>query len=364
MNKRTKPTQPTKPRTKTKKKLVPRLFLETSAQVLRLTGPPEIQRGINELVAECGELATSWFVRQEFNHTYVAFLAYVSEAIWMLPEPEQAIRFEDLWESVRYQMPRYYPGGSNLFPKLDRKVNEMFAGQAVSPSFLRNYIEGLKEGLEQNFLRDKFFDHSSCGVWVTPGSCDCYPEPGSHCRLKKTCVAMRDEFLASATTMANSRKKDESRWLSSNLEKLRATNGKAMLELVGKHPGPVGDIIIFWEVPNTWTILTRDTAYKILKNAHREKVRVFIVRAHRLPSGKSCVLHAPTVEKPVSGVVINYHARGARIRAKSITVKPGQVVTISDEFGRKRSGEVVYIDKKDKSAFGLKFTFKQPRINP
>lgn len=147
----------------------------------------------------------------------------------MLEHPDRPVRFGDLWEEVQYRMPMFYPGGSKLFPHLTKKLYEMFAGQTVTPTVIRNLLEGWKEDAKLNFLQGTFFDRSSCGVWLKRGSCDCHPEPGEHCRLKDVCNGMRTHFLASVTTLAHSRK-DESHWLSKNLTQLHAAEGKAMLE--------------------------------------------------------------------------------------------------------------------------------------
>ncbi|MEK6280362.1 MAG: PilZ domain-containing protein [Acidobacteriota bacterium] len=134
-------------------------------------------------------------------------------------------------------------------------------------------------------------------------------------------------------------------------------------KLVGKHPGHVGDLIIFWEVPDAWTILTRDSSFKILKEAHRKNLTVYKVRRPRLPSGRDCVIHTSRLAQPYKGILINYNSEGVRVKVPKVIVKPGEVVTITaPEFGDAQDGEVVYLDKKDKSVFALKFKFTQPKV--
>lgn len=337
------------------------LFMETSAQMLRLAGSPEIQRGINELVDGSSKVGTSWFVRHEFEQTYIKFYSFVAEAAGMLPNPDRSRPFEDLWEEVHYLMPMFFPGGSTLFPHLTTTMYKKFAGQLITPTILRNVFGGLKEDLERSFLQPILFNKSKCEVWRTRGSCHCHPEPGDECRLKEICIATNLDFLASATTLASARR-EESLWIKNNLMRLQAARGKSLLELVGSHPGHMGDLIIFWEVPDRWTVLTRDYTFKILQKAHREKIRVYMVRLPRLSSGGRCRVRFPTAEKDVEGVLINYNAKGARIRAPLTSVKKAQTVTVTaPEFGSARVGDVAYLDPNDQFVFAVKFKFKRPR---
>ncbi|MDT7808673.1 MAG: hypothetical protein QOJ70_2486 [Acidobacteriota bacterium] len=341
------------------------LFIETSAHILRITGSRELQRGINELVDAAGKLGTSWFVKREFEKVLIRFYRAVAEATSMLTNRERPRPFEEMWQEVKPLLPLFYPpGGPNLYPHLDAKMYAMFGGQDVTPAELQSSFKGYEEAAWESFLsvEGEIHDKSSCEVWITKGSCPCSPEPEAHCQLKELCVKQNTDFLKAASTIAEG-KFAESRWMAANLPRLRNTRGKALLEFIGKHPNPVGDIVIFWEVPDGWTLLTRDRAFKALRKAHRKKLKVYTVRLPRLDSGGQCGVRLETNGAGVGGVLLNYNAKGALINASLAGVKKGaRVVVTADEFGHERRGEVAYPPKKDKSVFAVKLPYDTKRV--
>lgn len=354
------------PSTRAKRRKAPAaLFLETTAQILRIAGTPEIQRGINELVDDSGKVGTSWFVRHEYEEVLVKFYRAVAEAARMLPHPGQDRPFEEMWREVAGNLPRFYPGGPNLFPHLNEKMNEMFRGMRVTPMELRNYLEGRGEEARQGFIEGELHDKSSCGVWVNGGSCRCDPEPGDACRLKETCVARRADFLASAGTVAAATKCAESKWLKANLLRLYAAQGKALLELLGKHPNPVGDLVIFWEVPDGWTLLTRDRCFGILRDAHRRRLKIYIVRLPRLEGGGECVIRPETnQEMAAEATVLNYTAKDVRVRlrraGRPFELEEGDRVILSTGiFDGNRRGEVLH---RNEAVFVIKLPFDTRRV--
>jgi hypothetical protein len=157
----------------------------------------------------------------------------------------------------------------------------------------------------------------------------------------------------------------ESGWLKNNLEHLRTLEGKALLEFIGKHPGHVGDLIIFWEVPDGWTILSRDRAFQILTDKHRNEIDFFMVRMPRYTSSKACKLRHESEAAEIEGVLDNYNSQGARIHAPGITARARQRMIIQSEKLGTRVGEVTKFHKpssveevernKLRPTFGLKF---------
>lgn len=343
---------------------VPALFLETSAQFHRLTGPPGFQSTIEELISKADKVGTSAHVKREFDYVYGGFFKSVIFNVRRLEGWSRERNFSGMWSEVQHHMPRRYLGGPDLFTSIGVALAEDFGKKPVSPMMLLNVLEGLKTRLMGGFRKadpDCFFDKSSCGVWDKPCSCPCGPEPGDECRLKDLCVTMRTEFLASARTLAGARSCAESKWLNENLDLLEAAHGTALMKLLGEHPGHVGDPVIFWEAPEPWTILTRDPCFKILQRAHRDDLRVFILRLPRLVSGGSCTVLPEAAITQVNGVLIDHNSQGARIRAPGASVKRRQRVTIkAREFENgagenAREGRVAYLDKKDTSVFAVRF---------
>jgi hypothetical protein len=232
---------------------------------------------------------------------------------------------------------------------------ELFDNKLVTPTMLKNVLEGFRQMVQIDFIgKHNLSDKSSCGVWSGHGSCHCGPEPGEACRLKDICVTMRAELLAAAHTLAGARR-EESAWLLKNIERLLMAEGKPLLELMGRHPGHVGDLIIFWEVPDGWKVLTRDRTFRILKEAHREEIEVHILRLPRMEGSGKCQVRFQNAEEEFEGVLVNYTAKGARVRLPSVVVRRRDLVTITaPELGSSRVGEVIHLVKADQS-FGVKF---------
>jgi hypothetical protein len=334
------------------------LFMETSAQILGIAGSTEMKRGINELVFRARKVGTSWFVKREFEAVLIAFYRAVALAIESLPNdnPSCPQLFQDMWQEIEPMMEMFYPGGPNLFPHLNEKMNEMYRGKYVTPVELLRSFQIHEEAAWAMFRgEDHFQDRSSCGVWDTKdGKCDCAPEPREHCRLKETCVRNRDDFLDSAETLAGANRA-ESPWLSTNLQRMRDAPGKALLELIGKHPNHVGDLVIFWEVPDGWTILTRDRTFSILRDEHREQLEVYMVRLPRRKNGGECRIRYEGDGEGFGGDLLDFNAKGARISVASTYVRDGARVIISSEkYIRERRGKVLYHDNEDEHALGVK----------
>lgn len=340
------------------------LFLETSAQILRITGSREMKRGIKELVDNSDKVGTSAAVKEEFEEVLIRFYKAVAVAAGMLPHPSRPQPFEDMWEEVAGLMPYVYPGGPSLFPHLTKMMNARFGGQSVTPMEVQHEFDGLEQAAREQFIgKDNLEDKSSCGVWRGHGSCSyCNPEPAPTCRLKEICVTQREDFLATVTTLANANR-EESPWLKANLERIHAAEGKALLEIVGSNPGAFGDIIIFWEAPDVGTILTRDRTFSILQRAHRKKLKVYMVRLPRNKSGGWCSVRFEQASVDVSGDLIDYNAKGARVRAPLSPLKKGaRVVINAAEFTPDRRGKVAYLDEKKESVFALRLPFNLKKV--
>jgi hypothetical protein len=342
-------------------KLPDALFMETSALILRLAGAPGMQRGIDELVDSAGRVGTSAAVKREFESVYVKFYDSLAEAAGMLPDPSRDRPFEALWAEMEDMLPLFYPGGHKLLSRLARMTHVELGGRFVSPEYLQNVFKAYKQKLEQEGIPEIISDKSTCGVWGGRGSCPCAPEPGDDCRLKEICVTMRSDFIASAKTLSEAGR-EESKWLSNNFPRLDNAYGKELHRVLGEHPGPVGDLIIFWEVPDGWTILTRDRTFRILGEAHRRQLGVYIARRARAAGGGQCRIRPEAAEVWDQGDLLDYDAKGVCVRAPSAALAKGMRVSVtSPKFGDERRGKVAYVDRDDPSVFGIKFPYRQPR---
>lgn len=333
------------------------LFLETSAQIQRLVGCPEMQKGINALVyAEPKpRIGTSATVKREFDHTYVGLFGKLKQAALAIPKRASPVPFENLLLEIQGQVGSYYPGGPNFLIYICTTLAARFGGETFTVNRLLSVLDSEKEKLELGFLADELFDKSSCTVWETRGPCVC-ETTGADCRLREMAVDNRENFLATAVTLAGAGR-DESRHINRILDRLQTTEGKALLELLGKHRAHVGDPLIFWEVPEGWTILSRDVTFKIFRDKHRTDIDFYMVRLPRIRSDTACTFRLNGETTNISGTLLNHNAKGARIHARSMSVKQGQSVTVtSAEFQHDREGHVSpYDDQSDPDSFGLKF---------
>ncbi len=343
---------------------MPQLFLETTAQFHRLTGPASFQETIEDLMLNATRVGTSAHVKREFDYVFGGFFKSVIYNVGRLPQQSRVRNFAGMWSDVEHLMGRYFLGGPRLLSSIGMTLSEKFGKQPVSPERVLNVLEGLKARLLGGLKGDFVFDKSTCTVWIKPHLCHCDLPPGSECRLEEICVTLRSEFLACLKTLAGTRC-DEGKWLGANLHLLEAAYGKGLMKLLGEHPGHVGDTVIFWEAPDGWTILTYDLAFGRLQRAHRSEIKIFMLRLPRFASGERCTILPEAAVNEIDGVLIDHNAQGARIRAPLASVKRRQRVTIkASEFATNgtreaaREGRIVYIDKADPSIFAVRFPSK------
>lgn len=348
-----------------RKPLPTKLFLETSAQIQRLVGTQQMQDGINELIyAEPKPaIGTSATVKREFEHICEGVFRKLDQAALTLPKPATFVPFDDLLLEIKGQVGQYYPGGPELLIYIYTKLSAKFGRELFTVNRVRAVFDGLKNQLKLGFLEDELFDKSSCGVWESQGSCSCESLRDGHCRLEEIVVENRENFIASATTLANANREESPR-IRTILDRIKVTEGKALLVLLSKNRAAVGDLIIFWEVPDGWTIFSRDLTFKVLGDKHRPAVDFYMVRLPRVTSETPCKILVHGMDAEADGMLLNHNAKGARIHAPSVTVKKGQRVTVmSQELPSERSGDVSEFDtgayKEPQSSFGVRFKIRK-----
>lgn len=338
------------------------LFLETCAQFHRLTGPEVFQKTIEELISSSEKVGTSAHVKREFDYVYGGFFRTVIFNVGRLSDPLVERRFSAMWTNVHQLMPKHFRGGPSVFLSIGLTLSEMFGTEPIAPTMLLNVLGGLKGTLLGGFYWGEYFsDESVCGVWKESPNCDCGPVPGPGCKLKELCIASRANFIASIKTLARAGR-EESKWLKKNLPLLEKARGKALMQILGDHPGHVGDPVIFWEAPDGSTVLTRDLTFRILQRAHREQIKVHILRLPRKAGSGECKILPESSTEEINGILLDYNAQGARIRAPQGSVRTRQRVTVTAPDFRnngvgddRREGRVLYFDKKDRAVFAVRF---------
>jgi len=172
---------------------------------------------------------------------------------------------------------------------------------------------------------------------------------------------MKTDFIGSVQTMANA-KREESVWLKANLENLLALEGLLLMREVGHKPNIFGDIVIFWEVPAGWTILTRDASFVILRDKHRPDILVYRIRAPRITGSTSCAIQLVSMSgSKVTGTLSNHSSSGACITCSSLIGDTGDEVLLSSpEIGGSRNGKLVWANSDAAGAHqGIKFITKR-----
>jgi hypothetical protein len=341
------------------KKLDRHLFLETSAQILRLAGDVEIRDDINLLIKTSKKVGTSWFVKQEFEHVYVRLYDLVSIAASELADPHRPRPFPELLEEIREHLPTYLPGGRNLFHSLSVKLLAKHAQDLVTPTLIRNSFSGNRETLIRQFFSGEMFDESSCCVWKHHGLSACDRTPAPHCKLKNTCIDLKESFVAAVKTIAFAHKQESQR-LKDHLDSLENAHGLDLMKILGRHPNDFGDVIIYMEVPEGWTILTRDTAFETLSQTDIKNLRLFKVRAVRRPSGRKCkIKNLSRAGKETTAFLIDYNSKGVRIRADKLAGKKGDRISLkAPEFGILKEGVIAYAETSDPRVYGIRLPFK------
>jgi hypothetical protein len=126
----------------------------------------------------------------------------------------------------------------------------------------------------------------------------------------------------------------EADWISRNLSTLRQLHGYELLQFVGRHPDPLGDTIIFGEVPEGWDLLTRDRAFAILQRQHRPEMRVYFVRSPRYVVNRPCTIwlaQSSKSDQKIEGFLVNQSATGVAILTKERLGDVGRRLFFSSE---------------------------------
>jgi hypothetical protein len=357
------------------------VFLETSAQILRLlSGSADMRHGIQEIAQTSSKVGTSSFVFAEFKAVIGNLYSLLAEGMRALPQPSQPRSFTELWKSVAEAIPVFIRGGPKLLSiivaEFGDELAQKYERRQVTPVEVASFLDGQKNILLQSFFffggRDMkaeglYFDNSSCCVWGPPASEKCSIEPAAHCQLQTLCVQNNRTFFTSLRALSLSNR-EESKWISKNLGALSRLNGVELMQKIGRHPGPLGDVIIFWETPDHWTLLTRDRTFRILQERMKRKMQVLIIRPRRSTSGQMCMVKFEVKGKPIRSVsarLTNYSSLGAAVMTTSRVVRPGDKVTISaKEWNGTRTGTVVRVARWRRNVIhGIRFSFSPATSN-
>jgi hypothetical protein len=333
------------------------LFLETKAQIIRLIGSNEMKRGILDLMNDFDKVGSSQFVQNKFEAILGELYQSIADAMGRVQGQHRPQAFDDLWTEAAELLSPYIYDGLNLLSIISMKLAFRYSQRLIAPIEIKNFIEGQRLALLGSFLYgDEFFDRSSCCVWQSKGLIQCSTGPSPNCRLKLICINGREEFIATIRTLA-SLSGEDSKWLKTNLHNLIKMSDLELMETVGSNPEHFGDLIVFWEVPDKWTILTRSETFSILQHTHRPKISIYWVRLPRIISENTCVVQtAASSRLPQQATLLNYNSMGVCIAADGRLAKiGGEVRIMAGEFDGPQEGKIVRIETNGKKVIhGIK----------
>jgi hypothetical protein len=126
----------------------------------------------------------------------------------------------------------------------------------------------------------------------------------------------------------------------------------ALIELIGRKPGPFGDIIIFWEVPDGWILLTRDKTFSLLKEGMNRDLTVYYVRPPRETCNLQCVIQNPAGGNDYSGTLLNRSATGVALSTQVPLGSRGTILKFNFERSNGfKEGRIVRVEERPKEFF-------------
>lgn len=340
-------------------------LLETTAQIFRLLNKGSFSHSIQDSVSQFDEVGTTHFVLKEFENVACKLYDQVVAAFDDLPDQNRPQPFGDLWSEVSYQLGVYIPGGGKLLSVFAASLAEKFGARLVTPRTVSNYVRGARVVLYESFFlignidlrrSGNIFDCSTCCAWKTQS---CKSSPGPLCRLKITCLDRREEFLSSVETLSSA-SRHESRWLREHLNQLRGLSALELMAAVAEKPNNFGDLLIFWETPANWCILTGDKSFDLLRKMHRSDLAVWHIRPLRRSIWEKCTVSKNGAQDSVAGILENYSFKGGAIRVMKQIAKKGDLIYIESQAIGNRVGEIVR--EADEGLFyGVRFKRPQSR---
>jgi hypothetical protein len=325
-------------------------------------------RGILELSSRFLLIGTSQFVLEEFDAVVGGLYRTMSGAVKKLTGQSRPRAFNDLWAEASHLLPVYVPGGGKLLAQIVAGLGVRYGEREISPVEVANFLDGQKSILLElvSLGHDprqpmEIFDLSSCCLWSKPPSESCV-EPAEHCRLKILCIDRRDAFMAAVTTLAKS-SREEAAWLRRNISDLRSVEDLDFMRIVAGHPAHFGDIIIFMEVPDEWTLLTRDRTFMLLNKQRRKGMSIYYLRLPRIRSGQKCSVRNASINGAwVEAVLVNWTALDACISTRArLGSRGSEVVVSASEFDGERVGRVSRVEQRPEGYLqGIRFLSRPP----
>lgn len=263
------------------------LFLETSAQIARLLEGKESREGVMQLCRRFERVGTSAFVLAEFEAVICGFMRSVAAALGRLRNRDGERRFDEIWHEVLGLLPAYYPGQS-LASRFALAMSHRCQGSAVSPRYLENVLRAQVKLLLGRICRigkidmraaKTVFDRTSCCLWMQKSPQRCVRREGAErCNLHRNCWEQRKSFEQAVRCLVGTRVSEKAVLTNKLPLLIDCVNAFSYLQTITASPNAFGDILILSEVPDHWSILTKDYAFAKLQQDQQRDIEVLKVR--------------------------------------------------------------------------------------
>lgn len=308
-----------------------------------------------------GTTGSSQFVLNEFQTVIGGVYDAITDSFSNLTYPDRPQPFMDLWQTASQLGSKFVYGGPKLLSVFVAGLAARYSTRLVTANEVKNFVRGQKLALSEAFhFGEFFFDCSSCCVWETRGMIECSTGPSATCKLKLICSEQKNSFLSSAAIVAAA-SREESSWLRKNLARLSKMSELELIESVGRKPGHFGDIIIFWEVPDSWTILTRDKTFTLLQTKTKRAVRIYYVRMPRIVCTDLCDVFVSVNEQQHSATMIDFSATGLCLKCDAPLGPINSVIGVAGpRLNGFREGRIVRAEQTLEGIFyGIKFIHRR-----
>jgi hypothetical protein len=313
-----------------------RCFLETSAQVIRLTSRGNLFDDVQANIEAAENVGTSSFVNSEFlavvGRLYDALIASANQLVG----PDQPRPFARLTDELADHLPVVLPGGS-LHVRVLARLRDRYvdAQSGETPRGLATFLLAEKANLIEAFFfvlgedlraSSHYFRVSTCCELLEHGASLHLPMGCHICPLLTHLEGCFGEFIGTLRILANANR-EESPYLLSRLAGIDTWTSVDLRGEICTRPGAYGDLLIFSEAPDHWTILTRDRTFSLLRSIRGGAVKIRTVRFPRIVVNEPCSLRRPDGTQG-EGTLMNFSGRDCRVSLPA-GWKPSEVAAIS-----------------------------------
>jgi hypothetical protein len=248
-----------------------------------------LRNGVLNTARRYPRLTTSQLVLDEFEAVITETYRQAAAAFARLGDQQRPRLVTDMWTDARPHLSYQTHQRAATLEHLALHLGARFA-DPVSPLAVIAWLRGSQQTIRDSLLifdgrhvRDSgdVIDRSTCCHWKSREGDRCTISPARHCRLAWIAEPEGAETVFVSAQMLATRRVSEASGLQRHLAEAKSLKGIQLLGLVGSQPDAFCDVLIYWEVPESWSLLTRDRAFFELQKVHPRPIQVLRVRPTR-----------------------------------------------------------------------------------